>query len=99
LPKRSLLGSSGILEVSRYLKEREVVIQKPLLGFIGGILGQLCEPWTKPRLDYARVENVPKWTKDGLLQRGKSWSFHKSTKDGNIYEVSSQTLSQTFSLR
>jgi hypothetical protein len=35
------------------------------IRFIGGILGQLCEPRTKPRLDYARMENVPKLTKDG----------------------------------
>jgi hypothetical protein len=34
---------------------------------IGGILGQLCESRIKPRLDYARMENVPKRTKDGLL--------------------------------
>jgi hypothetical protein len=34
---------------------------------IGGILGQLCEPRTQPKLDYARMENVPKRTKDGLL--------------------------------
>jgi hypothetical protein len=34
---------------------------------IGGILGQLCEPRTNPRLDCARMENVPKRTKDGVL--------------------------------
>jgi hypothetical protein len=42
---------------------------------IGGILGQLCEPRTKPRLDYVRMENVLKRTK---------MDYYKEAKDGNI---------------
>jgi hypothetical protein len=55
---------------------------------IGGILGQLCEPRTKPRLDYARMENVPKRTKDGLLVTGGQGILSRrpkhSTKDLRI---------------